>query len=121
MVNNPISRDTYYDLDEIHELVRQDRIFTPNRRASNRIEDLGWDSGELKAFILAIEKRHFKKRFPDCDVTGNRKANCDGYRIRYDEESQSSDDLSELDIFVKLAISPDQVLVVSFHLEGSPG
>lgn len=124
MVNNRSCEMPYYALAEIQELVRQDFFISPNLRASYRIEDLGWGSKELKAFLLAIETRHFKKRFPDNGIGGKRRVDCDGYRIRYNEESQSADDTSEFDVFVKLAISPtknSRAIVVSFHLEGSPG
>lgn len=113
----------FYSLPSIQALVRQNRLHVVNRRANHRLEDLAWDSGMLKSFILALTERHFLKRFPQQQVSGTFRLDCDAYKMCFDEELRRESKNEGLELFIKLAIANtgDQTLIVSFHTEGSPG
>ncbi len=111
----------YYSLSLIKALVAANHFMVVNPRANSRLEALGWDSSKLKQFILALNESHFLKRYPQCEY-GNRQIDCDGYKMRFNEDECIEDHINGLEIFIKLAeVRHSKTLIISFHLDGSPG
>jgi len=120
MVNHVVPQP-FYSLSLIKALVEGNHFWVVNTRANNRLQDLGWDSEKLKSFIRALNESHFLKRYPNCDY-GKRQIDCDGYKMRFDDEECIEDSQNGLEIFIKLADSNhSKTLIISFHLDGSPG
>ncbi|MFA6015678.1 MAG: type II toxin-antitoxin system MqsR family toxin [Gallionellaceae bacterium] len=111
----------FYSLSLIKALVEANHFLVVNSRANNRLEDLNWDSIKIKSFIGALNEGHFVKRYPECNY-GNRQIDCDGYKMSFDEDECVEDIHNGLQIFIKLAdMNHSKTLIISFHLEGSPG
>lgn len=108
----------YYELALIQTLVNLDQFSVVNKRASNKLQDLDWDSRKLKCFILALKEEHFVNTYPRCEINnGHAAINCDGYKMRFDDVSLKEDKREGLEFFIKLAISIySKALIVSFHL-----
>lgn len=120
MVDDDISQP-FYSLSLIKALVEANHFSVVNLRANNRLEDLGWDTNKIKGFIRALNESHFVKRYPNCEC-GKRKIDCDGYKMRFDEDECIEDTHIGLEIFIKLAdLNHCKTLIISFHLDGSPG
>lgn len=120
MVNDS-NPQSFYALTFIQALVQQGHFTVANIRANHRLEDLGWDSNTLKDFILALNDSHFVAKYPQCSC-GNHSIDCDGYKMRFDEEARIEDRHDGLELFIKLAVSKrSRTLIVSFHTDGSPG
>ena len=118
---NDTSSQTFYSLSLIQALVKQGHLMVANLRASHRLEDLGWNTDLLKDFILALDESHFLKKYPQCSC-GKRNIDCDGYKMRFDENERIEDKHDGLELFIKLAIANrSKILIVSFHTDGSPG
>lgn len=120
MVNDSTSQP-FYALSLIKALVEENHFRVVNQRANDRLQDMGWDSTTIKSFIRALNESHFLKRYPNCEY-GNRQINCDGYKMRFDDDECIEDAQNGLEIFIKLAdMNHSKTLIISFHLEGSPG
>lgn len=119
---NDVASQSFYSLISIQELVNQGRLTVVNRRARYRLEDLGWDAETLKDFILALNDGHFLAKYPQCSC-GSFNIDCDGYKMRFDENERIEDKHGGIELFIKLAISSNSTttLIISFHLDGSPG
>lgn len=121
MVNDANSQ-SFYSLTFIQALVKQGHLTVVNLRASHRLQDLGWGTDILKDFILALNEGHFIAKYPQCSCGGSRNIDCDGYKMRFDEDERIEDKRDGLELFIKLAISNhSRTLIVSFHTDGSPG
>lgn len=120
MVNH-ISPQPFYSLSLIQALVEAGHYVVVNPRANGRLQDLGWDTSKLKSFINALNESHFVNRYPQC-AFGNQRIDCDGYKMRFDEEDAIEDAQNGIEIFIKLADKNHcKTLIISFHLDGSPG
>ena len=118
---NDATLQPFYSLSLIKALVEANHFLVVNSRATNRLEDLNWDSSKIKSFIRALNDGHFVKRYPECNY-GNRQIDCDGYKMSFDEDECIEDPHNGLKIFIKLAdMNHSKTLIISFHLEGSPG
>jgi hypothetical protein len=59
--------------------------------------------------------------YPQCSY-GDKSIDCDGYKMRFDEELLVEDHHNGLELFVKLAVSNlSRTLIISFHTDSSPG
>ena len=120
MVNHN-SPQPYYSLSLIQALVEAGHYVVVNPRANNRLQDLGWNNSKLKSFISALNASHFVNRYPQCEFGKNR-IDCDGYKMRFAEEYEIEDAQNGIEIFIKLADKNHcKTLIISFHLDGSPG
>lgn len=118
---NDVTSQSFYSLISIQELVNQGHLTVVNQRASHRLQDLGWGADILKDFILALNEGHFVGKYPQCSC-GRFNIDCDGYKMRFDENEHIEDKRDGLELFIKLAISnSSKTLIISFHLSGSPG
>lgn len=122
MVNNRSHEAPFYPLTLIQGLVSAGNFRVVNRRAEEHLERLGWTSATLKAFILALTEDDFDKRFPDQEVSGKFRINCDAYIMSFNEDALQADVDEGLEFYIKLAVNKYRSsLIVSFHLSGSPG
>lgn len=119
---NDANPQSFYALTFIQALVKQGHLTVANLRASQKLQDLGWDTDILKDFILALNESHFLKKYPQCSCAGSRNIDCDGYKMRFDEDERIEDKHNGLELFIKLAVSNrSRTLIVSFHTDSSPG
>lgn len=121
MVNNQ-NRKPLYDLAQIKALVINGDFELVNRRARDNFKSLVWTTEHMKGLIRALNvQRHFKKTYFGCSSELG-EIDADGYCIFFNEDDKIEDRTNGIEIFIKLAIDPEDpsTAVVSFHLSGQP-
>lgn len=124
MVRNQ-SNTPFYELAELQNLVRADKMKFATDRARTQATELDFDKNAISAFILALKPDHFLKRHPNLNCfSGRATLNADAYKMRFDKDTLTESNRSGDLIYTKLGIhklpSQDLVAVISFHLDGSP-